>query len=154
MRNEKLIGWSLTLSSILVILGIGSAMLELRRVRQREKAAEGDFVSAQRTMRRLFTSAVLLTLGVLLFLGIHLLNFSPTGLEFLTYWGIVGLLVVWLFLCPLFDISETRRIYRQNRKDLLEQMKEQVLKVKEGGSFSPEGRAKCPPQEAAGPIEE
>lgn len=79
------------------------------------------FSTALVAFRRLFTSVILIALGMMIFYGIHFLDFSQLGVRFLTYWGIIFLLTAWLFLCPIFDISEIRRVYRSWMKNLRDQ---------------------------------
>jgi len=89
MRNERIFVWSALFSLTLAALGIGSAMLEGMRARRRREEPPLQFFSPRRTIRRLFTSAVLVALGVMIFLGLHFLDFSPSGTRFLTYRGII-----------------------------------------------------------------
>lgn len=121
MRNETFSVWSLIFCLGLVALGIGSAMTEVVRARRRRDPLLEQFVSPRRTIRRLFTSAVLVALGFMIPLGIHFLDFSEPGTQFFAYWAIVSFLAGWLFLCPVFDISETKRIYRSRMKYLADQ---------------------------------
>ncbi len=72
----------------------------------------------RRMVRRLFTGAVLFLLGVMIFGGIHLFDFSQSQGRLFAYWGIILLLVAWLFLCPVFDISETRRAFYSRMRRL------------------------------------
>ena len=121
MRNERFFIWTLIFSLGVAVLGVVSAALEALKARGKEGRAPDQFLSPRRTIRRLFTSAVLIALGTMVLLGVHFLDFSRPGLQFLSYWGIIFLLAAWLFLCPVFDISETRRVYRSRMKVLTEQ---------------------------------
>ncbi len=121
MRNERFFLRTLIFSLGLVALGIGSAVIEVARARGRSDPFPEHFVSPRLTIRRLFTSAVLVVLGVMILLGVHFLHFSQPGIHFLAYWGIIFLLAAWLFLCPIFDIRETRRIYRSRMRHLADQ---------------------------------
>jgi len=121
VRNERFFLWTLLFSLGLMALGIGSATLEVARARRKCDSLPERIFSPRRTVRRLFTSAVLVALGAMILLGVHFLDFSQPGIHFLAYWGIVFLLAVWLFLCPIFDISETRNIYRSRIRHLADQ---------------------------------
>jgi len=121
LKNERFFIWSFAFSLALVALGIGSALVEVAKARREKENGACEFLSPRRTIRRLFTSAVLVALGVMIFLGVHFLEFSPLGIKFLAYWGVVFLLVAWLFLCPIFDLSETQRVYRVRMKSLADQ---------------------------------
>jgi hypothetical protein len=121
VRNERFFLWTLIFSLGLVALGVGSVVIEVARARRRRDSLPERFVSPRRTIRRLFTSAVLVALGVMILLGVHFLPFSQPGIHFLAYWGIIFLLAAWLFLCPIFDIRETRRIYRSRMRHLADQ---------------------------------
>ena len=118
MRNEALLPWSLVFCLGLLAFGIGSAAAEILRGRGRKDGHAGPFISSRRMVRRLFTGAVLFLLGGMIFGGIHLFDFSQSQGRLLAYWGIILLLVTWLFLCPLFDISETRRAFYSRMRRL------------------------------------
>lgn len=118
MRNEKYIALSTALSLVLLALGFGSAWWELARARRRKDSSSAQFLSPRRTVRRLFTAIVLIGLGVMIWWGFHFLDYSSPGMRFYAYWGVVFLLILWLFLCPLFEWSETRRVYDSRMKDL------------------------------------
>ncbi|MDH7498954.1 MAG: hypothetical protein QHH30_01030 [candidate division NC10 bacterium] len=152
MRNEGFLALSLAFSLALVALGIGSGALEVARARKRSQGRAGEFLSPRRTMRRLFTSVVLVALGVMIFLGVHLLQFSPMGMEFLAYWGVIFLLVVWLFVCPFFDMSETQRVYRLSMKSLAEQTVGLLRRREESGP--PEHNPKGPEGELRERVKE
>jgi Mn2+/Fe2+ NRAMP family transporter len=143
VRNERLLLWSTAFSLALVALGISSAAVEIAKARRKKEEGTVEFVSPRRTIRRLFTSLVLMALGLMIFLGVHFLEFSPVEMKFFVYWGVIFLLVVWLFLCPFFDLSETQRVYRMRMKNLADQTMEQ-LKMKNShgskGSGPPSGR--------------
>lgn len=121
VKNVGLFAWSVAFSVVLVALGIGSAWVEVAKARRGRDDAASEFLSPRRTIRRLFTSAVLVALGVMIFWGVHFLEFPPSGIWFFAYWGVIFLLVAWLFLCPVFDMSETQRVYRSRMKNLAEQ---------------------------------
>ena len=142
MRNERIFVWSALFSLTLAALGIGSAMLEGMRARRRREGPPLQFFSPRRTIRRLFTSAVLVALGVMIFLGLHFLDLSPSGTRFLTYRGIIFLLAAWLFLCPIFEISETRRVYRSRMKYLRDQTIEELPKESAFSPPRPDSRAR------------
>lgn len=121
MRNERFFVWNLIFCLGLVALGLISVVIEVVRARRIRDPVSDRFLSPRRTIRRLFTSIVLIVLGVMTLFGVHFLHFSQPGIRFLAYWGVIFLLVAWLFLCAIFDISETRRIYRSRMKSLTDQ---------------------------------
>lgn len=146
MKNERFLAWSLAFSLALVVLGIASAALEVAKAQRRSEDGASEFLSPRRTIRRLFTSAVLVALGVMIFLGVHFLQFSLGGIEFLAYWGVIFLLVAWLFLCPIFDLSETQRVYRLRMKSLADQTTGMLRHNKESDALEQE-KAKGPENE-------
>ena len=121
MRNGALLPWSLLFCLGLLALGIGSAAATILRGRGRKDGYSGPFTSSHRIVRRLFTGVVLSLLGVMIFGGIHLFDFSQSQARFLAYWGITLLLMIWLFLCPVFDILETRRVFHAGMRRLEDQ---------------------------------
>lgn len=156
MTNERLLFWSAAFSLALVALGIASAVAEIAKARRKKEDGTGEFVSPRRTIRRLFTSLVLVALGLMIFLGVHFLEFSPLGTKFLAYWGVVFLLVVWLFLCPFFDLSETQRVYRMRMKNLADLTMEQLKNnkgSKSSGTTSGKGTGGAP-NEVAGQLQD
>jgi len=146
LKNERLFAWSAAFSLALVALGIGSALVEVAKARRRRDDNASEFLSPRRTIRRLFTSAVLVALGVMIFWGVHFLEFPPSGIRFLAYWGLIFLLVAWLFLCPIFDMSETHRVYRSRMKNLADQTIAHVRSKKESAPCRSE-RAEAPEKE-------
>ena len=118
------------LSSILValVLCVSSAGLIAWHIRARKRLQQADLDARERDFRRrqyrrrIQTSAMLGVLGAAIFIGQLLMAWAPSRLLLVIYWSGVLLLVLWVALLALADVTATSFFYsREKSSTIIEQ---------------------------------
>lgn len=82
------------------------------------RATPGEHLTSRsKVTRRFFTSVILITVMVLIFVGVNFIKFTDPR-NFLTFWGICTLFALFLFILPLIDIKETAQMGLERKKML------------------------------------
>ena len=98
------------LSSLLLLVAAILFIRELRFYQQRNEYESQIFVyTRKRFIRRSIGLASLALLGIMLYLGLHIIDFIGHHTLFLIFWGVFVVLIIIIFIIPALDFRETYR---------------------------------------------